>query len=308
MVHVTTLPLALHILQSLDIAVLVRTGPGSYEFFGNPPPFYQKMFPESQGKPCSTPWEHSDMLAFFLDDAEQLFMSGVPGQISSGVWQEPGVSDNEALLATAVFHENIQVILIRKIGPEYVERAHVLQMAREHLLERRRLSSDLALYRQKARFDSLTVLHNRESFFELLQMMLHAARTAKTPFALLLLDIDNFKAINDTYGHLAGDTVLSSLGKLLRSHLRRSDVACRYGGEEFTILAQRAEVEQASRMAEKICARVASYKFADLPINVTVSVGFSIYVPGDNDESIIQRADAALYDAKRQGKNCVRFR
>ena len=308
MVHVTDLLLALDILLSLDIAVLKRTGPRCYECFGNVPPFYQAMFPGSQDSPCSTPWEHSDMLAFFLDDAEKLFMSGIPGQVSSGIWQEPGISDSEALLATAISHDAGQALLLRKIGPEYIERAHVLQMAREHLLERRRLSSDLELYRQKARFDSLTVLHNRESFSELLQVMLNAAHTSNTPFALLILDIDNFKSVNDTYGHLAGDAVLSSLGQLLRSQLRRSDVACRYGGEEFVVLAQRVEFEQARRMANNLCQRVAKHKFSNLPVVITISVGFSVYRPGDTAESIIHRADTALYDAKRQGKNCACFR
>lgn len=300
----TDLLLALDLLQALGVVIFRRVGPRSYELFGNPPPFYLSLFPGRQNAPCLTPWEHSAMLALFLDDAEKLFMSGSLGQISSGIWQEAGINDSEALTATAIARETDQILLLRKIGPGYIKRGHVLQMAREHLLERRRLSSDLERYRWKARFDSLTMLHNRESFSELLRIMMDTAQTSGTPFALLLMDIDSFKAINDTYGHLAGDRVLSSLGRLLRTHLRRSDVACRYGGEEFVILAQRADSSQALRMAEKLRQLVENHEFADLP-TVTVSVGFSVYLPGDTAESIFHRADTALYEAKRHGKNRV---
>lgn len=303
--------LALSILSALDIAVLRRTGERQYALYGTVPEFYKRLFSTENGEASVTPWQHSDMLEFFLDDAEAFFsrsQGGSVGTLSSGVWQEEGVQSGRlALLATAMCMENEQVLIIRLLSDDFIDRRRILQKAREHLLERRSLHNDLEAYRHKAHFDSLTTLYNRAAFMETLED--EALRVTKDggDLSLLLMDIDDFKGINDIYGHLAGDTVLAALGQLLCKLLRREDMAARYGGEEFAVLAPFTTQHQALRMAEKLRNGIAEYNFGALP-PVTVSIGCATYKPGEVLDSFIQRADLALYDAKKSGKNLVRFR
>ncbi|OFZ67196.1 MAG: hypothetical protein A2V79_01180 [Betaproteobacteria bacterium RBG_16_56_24] len=155
--------------------------------------------------------------------------------------------------------------------------------------------------------DKLTGLRNRRLFDErLAEEILRAARYAK-PLSLLMLDIDDFKRINDTHGHPAGDKVLQSLGQLLRGQLRQMDFAARYGGEEFTIILPETDFVGAKLVAERIRRAVAKLPIK-LPdgreIDLTVSVGVACFpVCGDKAESLVEHADQALYTAKQEGKN-----
>lgn len=300
--------LALAILNALDIAVLRRVGAYEYRFCGEPPAFYSRLFPKEGDRHCLTPWRHSDMLEFFLNDAELFFSRNAIGSLSSGIWQEDGVqSSKQALLATAMCFGSEQVLILRMLSDEFVDRTRILQKAREQLLERRELRNNLETYKHKARTDALTSLDNRAAFMEALAAATVRAAEQNEALSLLLLDIDDFKGINDVYGHLTGDSVLAALGKLLQDLLRRGDMACRYGGEEFAILAPHTMQHQAMRMAEKLRATIAGHSFGELP-PVTVSIGCATYRMGESQESLIQRADLALYDAKRNGKNMVKMR
>lgn len=302
--------LGFSILSALDIAVLRRVGERRYEVFGTVPEFYARLFPGKDGKPSQTPWDHSEMLAFFLDDVEAFFSRNtqVSSSISSGIWQEEGIQAGRlALLATAMTLGTDQVLIIRLLSEDFIDRRRILQKAREHLLERRTLHNDLEAYRQKAHFDSLTTLYNRAAFMEALQDEANRVTRDGGDLSLLLMDIDDFKGINDVYGHLAGDTVLAALGRLLCQLLRREDMAARYGGEEFAVLAPFTTHQQALRMAEKLRNGIAGYNFGSLP-PVTVSIGCAAYQSGELLDSLIQRADLALYDAKKSGKNLVRYR
>lgn len=250
------------------------------------------------------PWRHSAMLAFFMDDAEAFFERNRTGFLSSGIWQEDGAhSAKQALIATALAFGDEQVLIIRLLAEEFLDRSHILQKTREQRLERRMLSSDLETYKYKAQMDALTSLYNRATFMDVMREELGRASRGAV-FSLLLIDIDNFKSINDTYGHLAGDSVLSSLGKLLRALLRRDDVAARYGGEEFAVVAPHTVAQQAMRLGEKLRSNIAEYPFEALP-QVTVSIGCAVYQAGDSADALIQRADTALYEAKNNGKNMV---
>lgn len=296
------------ILNALDIVVLRRVGERQYEIYGQVPEFYNRLFPGEGGRPCTAPWKHSSMLDFFITDAELFFTRNRSGSFESGLWQEEGVqTGRQALAATAMCFENAQVLILRIMGDEYVDRSRILQKAREQLLERRTLHNDVELYRQKARVDALTSLYNRSAFMECLLEEMERTGSTGADLSLLLLDIDDFKGINDVYGHLAGDAVLSTLGQLLRNFLRREDVAARYGGEEFAVVAPYTMQHQAVRMAEKLRNAIAEHSFGSLP-PITVSVGCATYRRGESPESFIQRADLALYDAKANGKNMVRMR
>ena len=295
-------------LQALDIVILRRVGERRYEIYGSVPGFYLRLFPGQDGQPCVTPWKYSDMLDFFLDDVEVFFERNNTGSLASGIWQEEGIqTDKQALMAVAVNLEGEQALILRLLSDDFIDRSRILQKAREQLLERRVLNNDLEIYKHKARFDALTSLYNRATFMEVLQEEITRINRTGGEMALLLMDIDDFKGINDIYGHLAGDAVLSTLGQLLRSLLRGEDMAARYGGEEFAILAAYATAHQAVAIAEKTRKSIALHNFGTLP-PITVSVGCATYRLGERMESFIQRADLALYDAKHNGKNKVSVR
>ena len=296
---------AMSILQTLGIAVLRRVGERQYEIFGKAPSFYDKLFPPTESGSCTKPWEHSPMLDFFLDDVELFFKEKQPGAISSGVWQEDGkTEDHLALLAVATRFDGEDAIIIRMLQDEYADRVGILRKAREQLLESRALANNLEVFKEKSRFDGLTKIYNRVTFMELLHEEIKRSMALNYPLSMLFLDIDNFKKVNDTYGHPTGDLVLCNLGTILTKTLRRNDIIARYGGEEFVVLIPHEPRNQAFKIGEKIRERIESFSDKDTP-SFTVSMGCTTYLPKETLESFIKRVDLALYDAKAGGKNKV---
>lgn len=298
---------ARRILQSLGVAVLSRTGPKQYELFDCPPPFYTELFPGEDGKPSTSPWEASPLLEFFMEDAEAFFEGGQQGKILSGVWQEDGKTEADtALIAAALCDGDMQVVIIRLLDG-FLERVDVVRKARTQILENRDLSVNLEYFREKSRFDGLTKLHNKSTFTEILQEEIIRNRALELPLSLLMIDVDNFKRVNDTYGHLAGDKVLEGIGALLLQTLRRHDAVARFGGEEFVVLIPQESTATASVIAEKIRLGVEEMTLEAAP-SVTVSIGCAEYRPDETPSEFIAKADAALYDAKTSGKNkvCIR--
>ena len=157
--------------------------------------------------------------------------------------------------------------------------------------------------------DKLTGLRNRRFFDQRLAEEIQRATRYAKPLSLLLLDIDDFKRVNDTYGHAAGDLVLQSLGRSLPGQLRQVDLAARYGGEEFIIILPETDFVGAKLVGERIRRVVADTPVSlsdGRQINVTVSVGVACFpMCGDKAESLIEHADQALYTAKHEGKNRV---
>lgn len=176
------------------------------------------------------------------------------------------------------------------------------------LLNSERLEAELRAAQQDiemlARTDSLTGLWNRRHFEDTIAAEIERARRYGTPLALLALDADHFKRINDEFGHHAGDAVLRELARLLTATTRRSDLLCRWGGEEFMVLAPDTGCPQAAAMAEKIRLAVAGHDL-DAVGGMTVSVGVGELLPGESTEAWVRRVDAALYDAKQGGRNRV---
>lgn len=162
----------------------------------------------------------------------------------------------------------------------------------------------------QARVDYLTNLSNRRYFMEQAESELHRARRYQTPLALLMLDIDHFKSINDGYGHKTGDLVLQKLSEMLKQSLREVDILGRIGGEEFAILLPESKLAQAIEVAERLRAQVANAKLLEVNgelIRFTVSVGVAISDNADKSlDSLFAEADEALYKAKNSGRNCVR--
>lgn len=156
-----------------------------------------------------------------------------------------------------------------------------------------------------ARTDALTRLPNRRRFDEDLQTEVATAERYGRPLALVMLDADEFKSFNDTFGHPAGDVVLQRLGTSLAADLRASDTAYRYGGEEFALILRESTLDAAMHLAERLRARVEA-RLADEPRPVTISVGVAALPEhGSGADALMAAADAALYSAKRAGRNQV---
>jgi diguanylate cyclase (GGDEF)-like protein len=294
----------LSILEHMDIAVFRRIGPGKYVFFGNIPKFYNDTFKIEHGEVCFDLYKLSDMLEFFIQDAEQLFETGADGKLESGMWREDGMPEGCALTATAVKAGNSQYIALRCHFGDYVERLRIMQSAREQLLEQRKLSTSLEAYKVKASHDVLTGLLNRSTLMEILSKEAQSVKSTGKTFSFILMDIDNFKKVNDTYGHLVGDVVLVGISKIIMRHMRRNDYAIRYGGEELVIVASSTTSQEAFVMAEHLRRFIEAYDF-NLPHNITVSIGCTAYIQGEPLEEMIERADNAMYEGKRLTKNIV---
>jgi diguanylate cyclase (GGDEF)-like protein len=156
--------------------------------------------------------------------------------------------------------------------------------------------------------DKLTGLANRQVFDETLARTLQSRRRGARPLAVLLLDIDRFKQINDTLGHLRGDDAIRKVAETTRAALRSTDLVCRWGGEELIALAFNCSLGDAWELAEAVRAKMeATPVFApDDGTRLTISIGVAAHRPGDTNDTIMARADRALYRAKRDGRNCVR--
>ena len=167
------------------------------------------------------------------------------------------------------------------------------------------------LYRkalQSAFLDPLTKTRNRSALFSSLQREGELAKRHDQPLSVVMLDIDHFKAINDTYGHAAGDAVLQQVAECITKTVRTSDVVFRYGGEEFLILLANTTQEGALHLAERIRSELQNHPcFAGVgdPLRVTASLGVASLNANDSKEVLVSRADHALYRAKHEGRNRV---
>ncbi len=158
-----------------------------------------------------------------------------------------------------------------------------------------------------ATIDSLTALRNRRAFVELCRVEIARSRRYELPLSMILLDVDHFKAINDGHGHMAGDQVLSGLGALLTRSLRTSDMAARWGGEEFVVALTNTDREGAEVLSERLRAAIAELPihFEGKTIGISASLGVAVYRPGEELEVLVDRADHAMYEAKVAGRNRV---
>jgi diguanylate cyclase (GGDEF)-like protein len=161
--------------------------------------------------------------------------------------------------------------------------------------------------KQLAYLDGLTGIFNRR-FFELrIAEEIERARRFDSGMAVIMVDIDQFKRLNDEFGHLLGDEVLRQVSSIFSQQLRKIDVVCRYGGEEFAILLSQTTHEHAVGVAEKLGRMVDTWQFPGVPRSVTISSGVATYPDhGTTRDELVKAADAGLYAAKQAGRNCVR--
>jgi diguanylate cyclase (GGDEF)-like protein len=156
--------------------------------------------------------------------------------------------------------------------------------------------------------DGLTGCFNRTHAIESLDGELRRSRRSKRPFSILMFDIDTFKSINDRFGHLCGDAVLSTIGARMRTALRSSDVKCRYGGDEFMVILPETPLTGARQVCETLRRSIEKepIAWADGSVVVTASFGVTEICPGENDPlAVVARTDAALYRSKQEGRNRV---
>jgi len=182
----------------------------------------------------------------------------------------------------------------------------------KRVLKERRLTKErsriLSKLENLAITDGLTKLFNLRHFYNLLEIEIDRCRRYGHSIALLLLDIDNFKVYNDTYGHLEGDKVLVRIGQIIRSCLRTMDSAFRYGGEEFTVILPETRAQEANNVANRIRTAVESENFVPEPgsvVTVTISIGVTEYHNKESLSEFIKRADQAMYLSKEKGRNAI---
>ncbi|MDQ3233216.1 MAG: GGDEF domain-containing protein, partial [Pseudobdellovibrionaceae bacterium] len=168
------------------------------------------------------------------------------------------------------------------------------------------LQSELQTVQSQLQLDGLTQVYNRATFDQQLRKTTQFSFLTGQKSCLIMLDIDHFKKVNDSYGHPAGDAVIQTLARTLaQSFPRKTDFVARYGGEEFAIILQGTDLSESQELVAKVLVRIRALKIShnDQDIAVTASAGVALYQPGELVELWLQRADKALYDAKQQGRD-----
>jgi diguanylate cyclase (GGDEF)-like protein len=155
-----------------------------------------------------------------------------------------------------------------------------------------------------ADYDALTKVYNRRKINKELDSEVARAARYGQHFSIIMIDIDHFKKINDTYGHLAGDVVLMEFAELLQNKIRQTDLLGRYGGEEFILVMPSTSLDGAAEIANRLRQYVASFNFTTVG-HITCSMGVAEYEQDENSSTFVKRADDALYAAKRNGRNRV---
>ncbi len=195
--------------------------------------------------------------------------------------------------------------LAKRFSDSYYRREELIQQKTAALNSMNARLNELAIR------DPLTNLYNRRYFFEYADHIFDQFKRSGTEFSLVIFDIDNFKRINDSYGHLTGDHILKNLAKLMDETLRRADISARFGGEEFVLLFCDTGLSDAVKVSEKIRKRIAGMEFSaedERTFAITASFGIASSQPEKKDFlSIVHDADTALYHSKANGRNCTSF-
>jgi len=211
-------------------------------------------------------------------------------------------------LAAAAMRSGADDYLVKEdLNPDTIHRSLRFVLER-YDNERKRAEFEAELMRM-ARFDELTGVANRRYLLDRLTQEMLRARRYGSPLCILMLDLDHFKRINDTYGHIVGDTVLATVASILRQTIRATDIPGRYGGEEFCVVLTETKADGAHLVAERLRRRIAAEAFpaaAGQSFHVTCSIGLAPYHETIKDVlAFIARADQALYRAKAAGRDRI---
>jgi two-component system cell cycle response regulator len=243
-------------------------------------------------------------------------------RVCSAIKQDEGTRDIPIIMLTAVNTMEEKVRGLESGADDYLPKpyAEVELSARIYAALRTKLLRDelrrknaqlqgmLAQVETLSNTDPLTGLYNRRRFEEVLESEFAKSMRYQLPLSLMMIDIDHFKSVNDTYGHAVGDAVLKGVANIILKSLRDVDTVCRWGGEEFLVLEPMTGKSEASLPARRILETVSAHSFADMTNEKkTVSIGIAV-IPQegiDTPDKLIQAADRALYEAKRKGRNRI---
>lgn len=186
---------------------------------------------------------------------------------------------------------------------DYIEK-EILVNNHNYKLEMYIDRTDYVIAKQKSKQDYLTGLINRRTLDEECRKLVEEFEVKQTPFSIIMGDIDNFKKINDTYGHQIGDKILKIVSSILKKNIKKTDLVARYGGEEFLIVLKNCDIDIAYQIIERIRKEIENFSFINFGLNnITVSFGISLYDGSISIDEVIKGADNELYNSKRSGKN-----
>lgn len=220
--------------------------------------------------------------------------------------------DAEVLLKGYIFHCDELYLLIfeqhRLTFNELIEKMsklndQIVNITRELEKKNVQLKEALSTVKRIMNTDPLTGIFNRRAIDKLISREFSLALRHKLPLSVVMIDLDFFKKINDTYGHEIGDYVLKSFASKVKKLIRKEDIFGRYGGEEFILILPNTKIDNAYQASERIRHKIEKMKLKGIKGNITASFGLTEILPADNENSLIKRADDALYLAKRKGRN-----
>lgn len=232
-------------------------------------------------------------------------------------WTQADLPLTAIVMITGQGNESVAVEAFKQGAQDYLIKSRltseklrqVVRSAIEKVTLLRKIEAQRRDLERRATLDDLTGLHNRRTFMERLDQEIARAQRYGSPLSVILVDIDHFKRINDCHGHLVGDRVLAEVARTIGGGLRRPDAICRYGGEEFCILATDTDAHGARELAERLRLLVATHPFLVSDIWVEqMTCSFGVAELSDRlgrAEQLLAKADTALYRAKASGRNCV---
>ncbi|WP_417327790.1 diguanylate cyclase [Halarcobacter sp.] len=227
------------------------------------------------------------------DMHREIFSKWIPIKYEKGV--------NYELVWKIAIGSLIVILLVVYWNRKIIKTNRLLEEAQKDIEEKNKELEKLATT------DKLTNLYNRRKIEELLEFEINRSERFNHNFGLAIVDIDKFKEVNDTYGHQVGDKVLKELANILNTNRRKTDFVGRYGGEEFVIICPESDVQGVIKLMETFKEKICNYKFSKVE-NKTASFGVTMSQRGDTIESILKRADDALYQAKDNGRNKIEYK
>ncbi|MCP4118651.1 MAG: GGDEF domain-containing protein [Desulfobacteraceae bacterium] len=199
--------------------------------------------------------------------------------------------------------EIMNLVVLAAVLPWFSILGSHINGLRQKLVKAKKRIEELAIY------DELTQIYNRHQMYRILEREISLAQRGYPSFSICIFDLDHFKRVNDTFGHIAGDTVLKTLIAEIQKNLRDVDYIARFGGEEFVLILSYPDKDQSIICAERIKKIAGNVKYPGFPddFGITVSIGVTHYQPDESVEATILRADTALYRAKAKGRNRVEY-
>lgn len=260
----------------------------------------QKIMTTSMGKNLRFAQEDLQTDTMLLDDAQNIYKIIEQNEITAeGISSDFNKFINKFDIKLETKKEHVSEIN-SDIGNLYTE----LETYKKEVDS---LRTRMVRYQLESITDHLTGLYNRKYLELKIEEEIERFKRMKTPFSLMMFDLDDFKAVNDTYGHLVGDQVLKHVAHVAQKSIRKTDFIFRYGGEEFVILFFNADIRNATQITDQIRKNIETTNFSlkKKKFNITASFGVTQYIDGEFPNALLDRADDFMYEAKQSGKNCV---